>query len=208
MHHPVLRELRTDARILKAVGGLHYMKGNAAPYFSLTCEEYVRRGTRDVWDEGSFGAAHDLLLQGWPELAPLVALHLSDLDGVPMHAETNGWYWLAGACGGLGEQYHGGNGWPYSQILPECRPQKCTEKLARHLRVSHDEADTLVRLAQANYAACLALGYSEKKAREKTRTEFAAFVDEQRPRWKREADDAIEQFGLVVYGDPWPSLVG
>lgn len=202
MHYPVLRELRTVDRILKAVGGLHYIKRNVVPYFSLTCEEYVRRG--ESWQEGVSGAAHDLLLRTWPELAPLVALHLSDIDGVPMHAVANGWYWLAGACGGLGEPHHGGNGWPYTQALPECAAERCTQALAKHLRIKSEEASTLLRLTRANYDACLALGYPERKAREKVRAEFATFVDEQRPRWKREASDVIEQFGLVVYGDPWP----
>lgn len=89
MHYPVLRELRTVDRILKAVGGLHYIKSNVVPYFSLTCEEYVRRG--ESWQEGVSGAAHDLLLRTWPELAPLVALHPSDIDGVPMHSRPCTW---------------------------------------------------------------------------------------------------------------------
>jgi hypothetical protein len=55
---------------------------------------------------------HELVLKLWPDLAPLVALHLSDVDGAPHSAEANGWYWLAGACGGLGEEVHGANGDP------------------------------------------------------------------------------------------------
>lgn len=42
------------------------------------------------------GCLHDQILAAAPELAPLVAVHLSDLNGVPMHAVANGWYFYSG----------------------------------------------------------------------------------------------------------------
>jgi hypothetical protein len=69
---------------------LHKLPGNARAYFSLTGMVYERG--RDV----AGGCIHDELLAAWPDLAALAALHLSDDDGVPMHALENGWYWAGG----------------------------------------------------------------------------------------------------------------
>lgn len=107
MKNPVLRSKvlpgcgrnGADLIVFQAVGGLHHIRGNGAPYFSLTLE---------ATDEG--GCNHEKLTAEWPELADLAALHLSDIDGVPMHAEGNGWYFLAGALPEFGGQcYHVGN---------------------------------------------------------------------------------------------------
>ena len=76
---------------IKVVGGLHYIKGNTLPHFSLTCT-LLEMG-RDVGG----GAAHEAILSAFPELAPLAAMHLSTIDGVPLFADANGWYWLAGS---------------------------------------------------------------------------------------------------------------
>src|ERR1039458_8612508 len=77
----------------------------------------------------SRGLCHDEILATRPDLKPLVDLHLSDGNGVPEHAETIGWYWLAGALGGLGDKYHGGNGDPYRT------PDECMQTFAKHLRI-------------------------------------------------------------------------
>src|SRR4029077_3419483 len=42
-----------------------------------------------------WGAIGDTLARYFPEIAPIAALHLSDPDGAPMHAEANGWYWYS-----------------------------------------------------------------------------------------------------------------
>jgi hypothetical protein len=39
------------------------------------------------------GAIHDTILKHFPELAPIVKVHLSEPDGLPMHAEANARYW-------------------------------------------------------------------------------------------------------------------
>lgn len=62
------------------------------PYFSVTGTDRDLR----YRDSMSSGAIHETILQVFPELAPIVALHLSDDNGVPMHAEANGWYWAGG----------------------------------------------------------------------------------------------------------------
>ena len=61
---------------------------NQTPYFSVTLEVYVRGIIN------SCGQQHDLVLEYWPELKPVVDLHLSDIDGVPMYAAENGLYHL------------------------------------------------------------------------------------------------------------------
>jgi hypothetical protein len=75
-------------------------------YFSVNGEISTPH-ERSKGDAQVGGCIHEELLKAFPQLAPLVALRLSDLDGVPMHAEANGFYWLAGNLGGLGEQHHG-----------------------------------------------------------------------------------------------------
>lgn len=67
-------------------------------YFSVTGEVYEPHGTwsgearfrngRDCDGAGQCGEiAH------FPEMVPIMRVHLCDMEGVPMHAEANGWYW-------------------------------------------------------------------------------------------------------------------
>jgi hypothetical protein len=51
----------------------------------------------------SSGLGHHEILAIRPDLKPLVELHECDGNGVPRFGEANGWFWLAGALGGLGE---------------------------------------------------------------------------------------------------------
>ncbi len=154
----------TPSTRLEVTYGLQAI-GKQPKYFSVTATRY----SRGRWESG--GCMHDEVLQTWPDLAPLVALHLSTADGVPMHAESNGWYFLAGAAGGLGEKYHGGS---------DKTPAQCLEILANHLRVSLDEAHGLVQAQLAGAG----------------RPAFAAYVGACKSRWKVEAEAAIKEFGL------------
>ena len=62
-----------------------------APYFTATGSGwYGRRQEPDL-----VGAIGDVIVAAFPSLADIVALHLSDVDGVPMHAKANGWYWYS-----------------------------------------------------------------------------------------------------------------
>ena len=164
-------------------GGLHYIKGNSAPYFTLTCTTY--KGGRDAGG----GADHEEILRHRPDLKPLADLHLSSIDGVPMHAEANGWYWLAGTvAGGFGQRHHGGTG---SGAKRAC---DCLRIFANHVRISHQEAADLRERM---------LAIAKDEGNGAARSAFDHWIGEQRPRWKAEADACIQQFGLVVFGDAW-----
>lgn len=146
-------------------------------YFSVTAEETTPKG-RFV----AAGCLHNDILKLFPDLKDVVALHLSDRNGIPMHAFSNGWYWLEGACGGLGSQFHGGNNSDYDQQSPD----QCRTILAEHLRISDEEATILVattkRLADSD-------GITAAK------NNFQVFVDDQIPRWQREANAAVKKYG-------------
>jgi post-segregation antitoxin (ccd killing protein) len=149
------------------------LKGNDRPYFSVTA---------DVFENGRWaagGCQHDTVLRLWPDLADVVALHLSDDTGQPMHAAANGWYWLAGIVGGMGQQYHGGNG------SSARTPEQCTGILARHLRITEDEVAALAKI----------LATQDPKT---ARAMFVTFVSAQTDRWQREAAEAIAKYALTV----------
>lgn len=190
---PILRTHKSGSYKACAVGGLHHIKGNRLPYFSLTLESW-RDGR-----EGTFGAAHDEIVRLWPELEPLAALHLSSINGTPMHAAGNGYYWLAGAAGhGFGDRYHGGSG------SNAKTPEQCLEILAKHLRISPIEATALRDEALHIYNGINQYDRVYNRTGGKViRDWMDDWCKTQRPRWKAEAGRAIAEFGLVVYGDPW-----
>lgn len=157
--------------------------GNLHPHFSVTAE--YRNGG---------GCMHDDILLAWPEVAPIVALHLSNSDdGEPMHAEADGWYNMAGALGGAGAQFHAGNS--ERQIYKadgsfdayrKPTPDECLKFLAEHLRISLDEAEALrTKVAASIDRQPGTVGYA--KACKAGRAFFAGFVEAQRARWAQEA---------------------
>jgi len=116
--------------------GLHKLDGNDRPYFTVTCDiEEQARNNR--WMEAGGGAAHERIVKLFPKLAPIVALHLADDNGVPMHAISNA-------------VYHAG-----FSAYPDARN---VEHLASHLRISRDDAQRLIdeNEGYANAAAMIA----------------------------------------------------
>lgn len=161
--------------VFKVKGGLNYIRGNSSPHFSLTASGYD--------GESEFGGCcHDVILEHFPQFADLTALHLSDIWGVPMHAEANGWYWLAGAMGGAGEKFHGGS---------DKTPAECLQIFADHCRVNLTEA--------ANIRDEIAKRWNWPDMR----TCWRQVCEDMRPRWRGEAKACITKHNLVVYGDPW-----
>ena len=187
----VITEYGQNLQLL-VFGGLHNIKGNHAPYFSLTGETWRANadGSRDAQarDCESCGCLHETILKAFPKFADLAALHLSDIDGVPMHAESNGWYNLAGALSDL-------------------------QFFADHVRVPLDVALGVLQVVtrvwhetratfESDDDSGLACEWS-KASWQGARAWFHAWIEKQKPRWKMEADACIARHGLVVFGDPW-----
>lgn len=156
---------------LRVEGGLHYIRGNSSPYFSLTCS----------YRDGG-GAAHELILRHFPQFADLAALHLSDVNGQPMHALENGFYHMGGTDT-FGK--HNPPNWEFA---------------ANHFRITADEARQLARDLFGPWFSETA-GFLSDGARADAKARLAAWVDQQRPRWRAEADACIRNHGLRVYGD-------
>lgn len=204
---------------LSVVGGLHYIKGNKAPYFGVTATLY--ENGRDA----AGGCMHEDVLRHFPDLADLVALHLSDIDGAPMHDVANGFYHLAGAVpGAFGEQYHAGNSerhFPKAEIDP-AKPWSTTDyrfptheealqSFADYVRVPIEEAEAIraqvvaaynaaIDDVPAHYAAAPDVN-SRAPARAAARAEWVRIGETMRPRWAREAQACIAAHDLVIYGD-------
>lgn len=211
-------EGRRHPHTFKVEGGLNYLRGNTAPYFTLTYTEH-RQGFPN--QENSGGAGHEEVLRQFPQFADLAAMHLSDIDGVPMHAESYGWYQLAGALGGFGEKYHAGNSkgsypLPASRLDPakpyithEARlptREECLQSFARHCRIEVEEARAVMaevdplrkRVCDPKTVEAANPGYLAN-----CRARWAAICEATRPRWKQEAFACIAHHGLLLYGDPW-----
>lgn len=159
--------------------GLHFISGNKLPSFSVTVSGKQKNEGGRGSDFG--GCCHDLVAKVAPDLQPLIALHLADSDGTPMHAEANGWYWLAGHLGGLQQQFHGCNG-----SFPKS-PDEALQIFADLVRVELNEARGLAVAVQT---------IVEAQGVKKARAFFAEWIKAQQPRWRAEADQAITQFNL------------
>jgi len=165
-------------------------RGNAHPHFSVQTDI----ATNDRFSDHSTvacGCIHDVAARYWPKIKPIIDLHLSNADdGEPMHAVVNGWYWFAGAYGGMGERYHGGNSTPTRE------PAYCLGVLAEHLRlgVQSTQSECLYMISKGEEAA-RACGYKTAQGSihknavigHETRKLFRKWIDRQRPRWESEA---------------------
>lgn len=191
---------------VRAEGGLHYIKGNKLPYFSLT--QHAPGAAPE-----SNGAVLDEIVKHWPHLKPLADLHLSDIDGVPMHAEANGWYWLAGTIPEIASrtQHHGGNGqrqhWKPNGDFDGYRnstPDECLATYAKHVRLSIDEVQVARQLVLDAFLSVSQYDRTYTKAGvNAAREAHKAWIEAQKPRWQREATECINGLNLQVYGDTW-----
>ena len=160
--------------VMRVHGGLNYIKGNSAPYFSITADIF-RNGCFD-----SGGCQHEAILKRFPRFSDLAALHLSDIDGAPMYALENGFYHL------------GGTKWQ--------RPKY--DVAAKHFRIPESDARALTRdLFGIHFSECG--GFLAPGAAIAAKERLGAWINTQRQRWKEEAQACIEKHGLVVCGDTW-----
>lgn len=148
------RTVRTgDHHTFTAIVKLHKLDGNARPHFSAQGEE---RNTRKRGDNAieACGCLHEEILRVFPQLAPVVALHLADDHGVPMYAVENGAYWL-----GFGDP----------RYEPEDTPR--LDNFADLWRVDLDRARELYDYANADPHPSEALGFLAKGEEERWQRE-------------------------------------
>jgi len=135
-----------------------------APYFTVTADVWDTRYR--AGDPDSCGQNHEIISAAFPHLRDIIALHMSNIDGVPMHAIENGWYYFTD-FDGRGISMYGG---PTSSKWYELSPVQRAEDYLR---------------APAGYFDDV-----------RNKDEFVARIDELRPVWKAEADAAIARHGL------------
>jgi hypothetical protein len=144
--------------------------GNQKPYFSLT-GRIVENGRESV-----SGAIHKEILEAFPQLEDVAALHLSDIDGKPMHSFENGKYW-AGFT-----KWENGN----------------TKNLSQLWRISEKSAERLQYDALNEQAQEIEVDTGEIVLEE---TLLKEFHDRQLRRWKQEADNVIKKYTLEIVAD-------
>jgi hypothetical protein len=163
---------------------------STGPYFSIN-GRLLEIQSHGRFTETISGCIHDEILKVAPELKPFVDLHLSDLDGVPMYAVGNGFYWLC-KIAGIPQQYG-----------PDQSPEECRKILQEHLRIGY--AETLFLLDQVAVAYIDGkdeLFFKEITPENRTKQEeqgvfraktlFNKEVDSMKERWKSEAESALK----------------
>ncbi len=144
--------------------------GDQKPHFSLT-GRVVENGRESV-----FGAIHKEILEAFPQLEDAAAMHLSDMDGKPMHSFENGKYW-AGFT-----KWENGNAKNLSQLW------RISEKSAEKLSY-----DALVEQSREIEADTQEIVLPETLLKE--------FHDRQLRRWKQEAYNVIKKYTLEIIAD-------
>lgn len=177
---------RNLAHRIIVFGGVHYIRGNRMPYFSLTCDYGTLHEHRT--GNASGGCAHDVIRKHFGDrFDDLAALHRSDIDGVPMYALENGFF-----------RFYDDGG--YRGTRPTW--EKRREQIAEHFRISPETVDNvLLPMMGEGYSASAGVFMQGKEG---AKARLAAWIEEQKPRWKAEADACIAKHGLKIYGDKWP----
>jgi hypothetical protein len=193
---PVLaREWGKKALNITVTAKAYTCGNNAHPYFTVTADIYKPDRSHNPI---ACGCMHEEVLRYFPEMAPLVALHLANADnGEPTYGEDNGFYWLAGALDGLGERYHGGSGDSGKS------PDECLRIFAEHCRIELPEAEGIGRTVKDAFESGQRRVATSEVVTEKAREEMAkegrraakadwkVICDDMRPRWKREAEAGL-----------------
>ena len=160
---------RDPKNYIEATAILHKI-GNQLPYFSLTGRVVIKG--REFYS----GAIHEEILAVFPELADIAALHLSDIDGKPLHSFENGKYWAGFTKWEEGNSKHLSDLWRISQndaagLLYDALNAQCQN-------IEVETGDIILE-----------------------ETLLKEFHDNQIPRWKGEADAAIKKHKLTLVAD-------
>lgn len=174
---------REDGTVVKAYGGLRYIAGNDRAFFSLSWSMEPPEGLVGF---GTAGTAKSTGLEDFPEFDDLALLTTSDEFGVPVGALTWGWDALAIVPGAVGRAF-----------LPVA--------VGEFFRISPLEASQLrqdVLDEMVSHRQIVGSDVPEDDVVAAGRAFFEAWVEDQKPRWKADAESAIAAHDLVEFGDP------
>ena len=196
---PILATANEDTRERITVkGGLYFIRGNSAPYFTITAEQ-----------PGLGICGHDDIERIFPgRFTDLIALHLCKSDGVPMHAAANALH-FTGGTGRFELTQTGIFASGLETLLKRHDKAGCLADAKRMLGIEED-ACRVWKPWQAPDAAQLArhlridLEHAQRICADNPdKAFFEALVEGLKPRWKAEAEACIAKHGLVVFGDKW-----
>ncbi len=173
--------------------------------FSVTGEIHNSRRAFELGtgNPHSCGCIHDEILAAFPQLAPIVRMHLADAEtGEPMHAASNGWYRLGGGDMTYDLKHRAQHGRGNYRDVPEPwlyldfgYGQACEQTMASE-PILHDDRDVTRTLNPAyvqffvDMAARNLLCDPDELSIWWDRADFDAFVESLRPRWRAMADEA------------------
>ncbi|QQO39271.1 hypothetical protein SEA_RUDY_89 [Microbacterium phage Rudy] len=167
---------------IEAVAQERDNSGTLSPGFSVTGSLWERSGSfrgrirkRNGREEDMGGMLHEEILHAFPELKPIIDVHLADQAGVPMYAKENGWYFYSGSASAY-ERREMASG---ARLAAYQKHQLSDhDRGARTLRVSPDELPTgLDRAGFEAFVDSLTERYAADAAR--AREVMAAMVDGQ-----------------------------
>jgi hypothetical protein len=159
-------------------------------HFSVTGDLYTSRRAYDLGSESAIiacGCLHAEILRAFPELAQIVALHLSDVTtGEPMHAESNASYFYLGAysLGSWRDDYG------YAQRAGLSASDYARKLAAAALRIEPDDFPAELHALAVKIGTYAPDTMAREDAEQTFRDAFSVFVDAQRERWQNEARDA------------------
>lgn len=180
---------------LKMEAELSWHKGNNRPYFSLT-GELIENGRAVAW-----GCMHEEALEHFPELKPLVDLHLCNDEGVPSHCGANVLYWLQQS---LRNEYGKATRERYRHAYDKHKDSEYYFNLfCKDMHISKEQGEEYRQHAEKFWSDPSRLVQLCGRAQESVtvilfKSWWSRIFEEQKPRWKAEAEDAIRTFGLEV----------
>lgn len=150
---------------IKVDANIEHIGSNRMPHFSITGEIYRVENPEKCRESNMThcDCIHEEIERYFPELTPIIALHLSDSNGMPMHCIANACYWAG---------------------LTKYEKPKA-DVLASHLRISESKARRLINAAHRklnNFPVDMPL--SQVALGEKV---IADFCKKQFPRYEKEA---------------------
>lgn len=173
---------------IRVTAGLRHLAGNALAYFSVTGEIWDQPNARDC---AACGCLHDDILKGWPALAPIVALHLSDSNGAPMHAEANGWYQLSGYLQSSDRYRADTSPRHFPDGYRNPTPDECLAQFAEHVRLPLEVVKVEVESWRAGTPSYADAQYVRQRY-------YQPWVEAQRPRWKQEAEAGCQLLDTLI----------